>query len=153
VPQHSYALVVFRRTAPELEVLIGHMGGPFWARKDEGAWSFPKGLPEPVDADGLATARREFSEELGLEAPADGFVDLGEITQSGGKIVTAWAVEADLGLDDFSPGTFSMQWPPRSGRTQTFPEVDRVVWASIDEARRLLVTGQRELLTRLLTSV
>lgn len=147
--QHSYALVSYRRTDGGVEVLIGHMGGPFWARKDESAWSFPKGLPEPDDADGLATARREFTEELGIEAPIDGFIDLGDVKQSGGKTVTAWAVEADIDLSGFNPGTFEMEWPPRSGRVQEFPEIDRIAWVSFEGAARLLVKAQRDFLTRL----
>lgn len=147
--QHSYALVPFRRIDDRLEVLIGHMGGPFWARKDEGAWSFPKGLPESVDDDGLATARREFAEELGIEAPTEGFTELGDVKQSGGKVVTAWAVETDLDVMRFSPGTFELEWPPKSGRMQEFPEVDRIAWVSLDDATRLLVKAQREFLTRL----
>jgi len=153
VPQHSYALIPFRRKAGGIEVLIGHMGGPFWARKDVGAWSFPKGLPEATDSDGLAAACREFYEELGLEAPTDGFIELGDIKQSGGKVVTGWAVEADPNLAGFSPGAFSLEWPPQSGQIQDFPEIDRIAWASPDEAQRLLVTAQREFVLRLLQIV
>lgn len=149
VAQHSYALVPFHRVDGRLEVLIGHMGGPFWARKDEHAWSFPKGLPEPDDADGLATARREFAEELGIEAPTEGFTELGDVKQSGGKVVTAWAVETDLDVTRFIPGRFELEWPPKSGRIQEFPEVDRIVWVSLDDATRLLVKAQIAFLDRL----
>ena len=147
--QHSYALVPFRRVDGRLEVLIGHMGGPFWAHKDEHAWSFPKGLPESDDADGLATARREFAEELGIVAPTEGFTELGEVKQSGGKVVTAWAVETDLDITRFNPGTFELEWPPKSGRMQEFPEVDRIAWVRVDEAERLLVKAQCDFLLRL----
>lgn len=131
-----------------LEVLLAHMGGPFWARKDAGAWTIVKGLPDGEEAP-LDTARREFTEELGLPAPVSGFVDLGEVTQSGGKVVHAWAVRTDLDPAAIVPGTFEMQWPPRSGRIQTFPEIDRVRWMPPDEARTLLVTAQAALIDRL----
>lgn len=146
--KHSYGLLPFRRTADSFEVLIGHMGGPFWARKDERAWSIPKGLPESSESP-LNTARREFMEEIGVTAPTDGFRDLGEIQQSGGKRVTAWAVEIDIDIDDFSPGTFEMEWPPRSGTLQTFPEVDRIAWVDPDQARRQLVAAQTTFVDRL----
>jgi predicted NUDIX family NTP pyrophosphohydrolase len=124
------------------------MGGPFWQRKDEGAWSLPKG--EPLDGeDGVTTARREFEEELGLPLPHGPLQELGEIRQSGGKIVHAWALEGDLDPDTIRPGTFELEWPPRSGRTASFPEVDRVAWLAPEEASRLIVAGQRPFLTRL----
>lgn len=145
----SHALVPWRRRGDDVELLVAHMGGPFWARKDDGAWTFPKGLPEG-DESPLETARREFSEELGLPAPEAGFVEIGEVKQSGGKVVHAWAVETDLDPESVTPGTFEMEWPPRSGRTQEFPEVDRVAWVSPDVARRLLVTAQRAFVDRVL---
>jgi len=125
------------------------MGGPLWARRDERAWSIPKGEPEP-DEELLATARREFAEELGLPVPDAEPVPLGEVRQSGGKVVTAWAVRGDLDVTAVRPGTFSMQWPPRSGRTQEFPEVDRAAWFTPQVAREKLVAGQVPLLDRLL---
>lgn len=143
----SYGLVPFRRSPAGVEVLIGHLGGPFWTRKDVGAWSFPKGLPEGEEQP-LQTARREFAEELGVAAPDDGYLELGEVRQSS-KIVTAWAVELDLDPADVEPGTFELEWPPRSGRVQEFPEVDRVAWVDPDVARRLLVTAQRDFVDRL----
>ncbi|GGF35441.1 DNA mismatch repair protein MutT [Marmoricola endophyticus] len=152
MPAHSYGLVPWRRGADGVEVLVGHMGGPFWTRKDEHAWTFPKGLPEPGE-EPLATALREYAEELGVPAPDPDVADLvalGEARQSGGKRVTAWAVEVDLDPADVVPGTFEMEWPPRSGRTQSFPEVDRVEWVLPDRARTLLVKGQVGLLDRLL---
>jgi len=146
--QHTEAVVVFRRIAA-LEVLIGHMGGPFWTHRDEHAWSFPKGLPEPGDTDAFSTARREFAEELGFDAPAGDYVDLGEVQQAGGKTVRAWAVEADPDLQDFVPGHFAMPWPPRSGRMQSFPELDKVAWVGAVQARTLLVKAQSAFLDRL----
>ncbi len=124
------------------------MGGPFWAKKDAGGWSVPKGEYEP-DETPEAAARREFQEELGLPAPEGEYVPLGEVKQSGGKVVTVWAVEADLDPAQVVPGTFEMEWPPRSGRTQEFPEVDRVAWFGLAEAEEKLLKGQRPFLTRL----
>ena len=131
-----------------LEVLLGHMGGPFWARKDDGAWSIPKG-ELAAGEDPLAGARREFAEELG-HAPPDGHVlELGEIRQRGGKRVIAFAVEGDFDPDAIEPGTFELQWPPRSGRMQAFPEVDRVAWFDLAAARTKVIQGQLPLLARL----
>jgi predicted NUDIX family NTP pyrophosphohydrolase len=146
--KRSAGLVVFRRTGADLEVLLGHMGGPFWARRDAGAWSIPKGEIEPGE-DPLAAARREFVEELGIAPPTGTPTDLGEVRQAGGKVVTAWAVEGDLGPDAVTPGTFELEWPPRSGRVSTFPEVDRVAWFTLESAAERIVTGQRDLLERL----
>ncbi len=130
------------------EVLLGHMGGPFWAKKDAGGWSVPKGEYEP-DETPEAAARREFQEELGLPAPEGEYLALGELKQSGGKVVTVWAVEADLDPGRVVPGTFEMEWPPRSGRMQEFPEVDRVAWFGLAEAEEKLLKGQRPFLVRL----
>jgi len=124
------------------------MGGPFWAKKDAGGWSLPKGELDP-DETPEAAARREFTEELGLPAPVGDYLELGEVKQSGGKVVTAWAVEADLDPAAVVPGTFEMEWPPRSGRKQEFPEVDRVGWFTVEVAREKLVAGQRPFLDRL----
>ena len=145
----SAGLLLFReRDDGALEVLLGHMGGPFWARKDEGAWSIPKGELEPDEAP-LAAALREFAEELG-HAPPDGpVVELGEIRQKAGKRVIAFAVEGDFDPAQIVPGTFELQWPPRSGRTQTFPEVDRVAWFDLATAAAKIVRGQAALLERL----
>lgn len=137
----SAGLLVFRRRDGVIEVLIAHMGGPFWARKDAGAWSLPKGEHGPEE-DALAAARREFREELGLEPPDGPVVALGELRQSSGKRVAAWAVEGDLDPAAVRPGTFELEWPPRSGRTQRFPEVDRVAWVALGTAREKLVKGQ-----------
>jgi predicted NUDIX family NTP pyrophosphohydrolase len=145
--RRSAGILLFRRS-PGLEVLLAHMGGPFWQRKDAGAWTIPKG--EPLEGeDPLATAEREFGEELGLPVPAGPRLDLGEIRQSGGKVVRAWAVEGDLDPGDVRPGTFELEWPPRSGRMATFPEVDRAEWLSPDRASELILSGQRAFLPRL----
>ena len=149
MPRRSAGVLLWRRGASGVEVLIGHMGGPFWARKDDGAWSVPKGEHEPGE-DALAVARREFEEELGCPVPAAELVPLGEVRQSGGKVLTAWAAEGDLDADAVRSNTFSLEWPPRSGRMQEFPEIDRAAWVSVDVARTKLVKGQVPLLDRLL---
>ena len=146
--KRSAGLLVYRNAGGRLEVLLGHMGGPFWARKDATAWSVPKGEYDgdetPEDA-----ARREFLEELGSPPPEGVLVPLGEVKQSGGKVVTVWAVEGDFSPADLVPGTFTTEWPPRSGRLQEFPELDRVEWFDLPTAREKLVKGQRAFLDRL----
>ncbi|MEU2433620.1 NUDIX domain-containing protein [Streptomyces sp. NPDC007861] len=146
--KRSAGLLLFRSAGPGVEVLIGHMGGPFWAARDVGAWSIPKGEHDP-DEEPEAAARREFEEELGLPAPEGDRVPLGESRQPGGKLVTVWAVEGDLDPDRVAPGTFRMEWPPRSGVLRDFPEIDRVGWFSLERAAELLVPGQRIFLDRL----
>ncbi|HEY2057116.1 MAG TPA: NUDIX domain-containing protein [Amycolatopsis sp.] len=148
VAKRSAGLLLFRRHDAEVEVLLGHMGGPFWAKKDAASWSLPKGELEP-DEEPEAAARREFTEELGLPAPDGEYRPLGEVKQSGGKVVTAWAVEGDLDPAAVEPGTFEMEWPPRSGRRQEFPEMDRVEWFGLTAAREKLLKGQLPLLDRL----
>lgn len=138
---------MFRRGETGVEVLLGHMGGPFWAKKDEAGWSVPKGECEP-DEDELTAARREFTEELGLPVPAGELSELGSARQSG-KVVTLWALEADLDPADVVPGTFELEWPPKSGRKQEFPELDRVEWFDLATAGEKLVKGQRVFLERL----
>jgi predicted NUDIX family NTP pyrophosphohydrolase len=146
VPKKSAGLLLFRRR-DRLEVLLVHPGGPLWAKKDEGAWSIPKGEID-ADEDPLAAARREFEEELG--SPVDGeFVTLSPIRQASGKWVHAWALESDFDTTTFKPGTFSMEWPPKSGRREDFPEVDRVEWFTIDEAKQKINKGQIALLDQL----
>ncbi|MCK1821650.1 NUDIX domain-containing protein [Streptomyces sp. XM83C] len=147
-PARSAGLLLYRRTGEGLEVLLGHMGGPFFARRDAGAWTVPKG---EYDADEPAwdAARREFREELGLEPPDGRAVPLGEVRQKGGKVVTVWAVEGDLDPAAVVPGTFRMEWPPRSGRTREFPELDRVAWFGLERAREVIVTAQAAFLDRL----
>ncbi|HET6909956.1 MAG TPA: NUDIX domain-containing protein [Mycobacteriales bacterium] len=146
----SAGILLWRRRAGDVEVLIAHMGGPFWARKDEAAWSIPKGEHDETE-DPLAAALREWREELGVDLPLDhaALVSLGELRQPSGKRLTAWAGEGDLDPDAVVPGTFTLEWPPKSGRNVEFPEVDRVGWFDLDAARPLLVKGQRELLDRL----
>jgi predicted NUDIX family NTP pyrophosphohydrolase len=144
----SAGLILFRERDGELEVLLGHMGGPFWARKDAGAWSIPKGELDE-DEDPQAGALREFAEELGCAPPDGPLVELGEIRQKGGKRVIAFALQGDFDPADLQPGTFEMQWPPRSGRMQEFPELDRVAWMRLPEAIEKVVRGQVALLERL----
>jgi predicted NUDIX family NTP pyrophosphohydrolase len=144
----SAGILLYRRAADGIEVLLGHMGGPFWARKDAGAWSIPKG--EYADGEtAWDAARREFTEELGHPVPRGEPLPLGEIRQSGGKVVTAWALEGDLDADAITSNTFDLEWPPRSGRRQSFPEIDRAAWLSLAAARGLIVRAQAVLLDRL----
>jgi predicted NUDIX family NTP pyrophosphohydrolase len=128
--------------------MLVHPGGPFWQKKDEGAWSIPKGEYGPNE-EPLAAARREFEEEIGQPAPSGEPLDLGEIRQAGGKRVRAWAVEADVDVSDITSNTFELEWPPRSGRMQTFPEVDRAAWFDLETAQRKLLKGQLPLLEAL----
>jgi predicted NUDIX family NTP pyrophosphohydrolase len=126
------------------------MGGPFWARKDDGAWSIPKGEHGP-DEDPLAVAHREFQEELGSPVPAAELVPLGQVRGSG-KLLTVWAAEGDLDAASTTSNTFELEWPPRSGRVQEFPEIDRAAWFGVEEARAKLVKGQLPFLDRLLAA-
>lgn len=151
-PPRSAGLLVFRRTGGAVEVLIGHPGGPLWARRDDGAWSIPKGQYEPGETPEDA-ARREYGEELGLPAPAGECLDLGEARQKSGKIVTIWAVEGDVDPAVIVPGTFEMEWPPRSGRRGEFPEIDRVTWFGPQAAQVKLAAGQRVFVDRLLAAL
>jgi predicted NUDIX family NTP pyrophosphohydrolase len=146
--RRSAGLLLHRRAGDRLEVLLGHMGGPFFARRDAGAWTIPKGEYGP-DETAWEAARREFEEELGLPPPDGEAVPLGEVRQSGGKTVTAWAVEADVDPATIAPGTFRMEWPPRSGRIQEFPELDRVAWFRLERAREVIVKAQAAFLDRL----
>ena len=139
---------MYRRGAQGLEVLLVHPGGPFWARKDLGAWSIPKGEYSEGD-EPLATAIREFAEETGTH-PQGELRSLGNITQPGRKIVTAFALEGDFDPATLKSNTFDLEWPPKSGRKATFPEVDRAQWFSLEMAREKILSGQREFITRLL---
>lgn len=150
--RRSAGILVHRRTGGGVEVLLGHMGGPLWARRDEGAWTVPKGEVAAGEEDETA-ARREFVEELGLPVPDGPLLPLGEVRQSGGKTVVAWAVEGDLDPEQVVPGTFEMEWPPRSGRRQAFPELDRVAWVPVAEAGPRLVVAQRAFVDRLLEAL
>ena len=137
---------MYRRAAGVLQVLVVHPGGPFWVRRDAGAWSIPKGEYGP-DEDPEDAARREFSEELGMAAQGE-CQPLGEIRQKGGKIVTAFALEGDLDVDTITSSHFEIEWPPKSGKRQAFPEADRAAWFTLDEAREKILPGQLELLAR-----
>jgi predicted NUDIX family NTP pyrophosphohydrolase len=148
----SAGILLYRLPAGGPEVLLGHPGGPLWARRDAGAWSVPKGEYGP-DEDPLAAARREFTEELGLPVPAGEPLPLGSVKQSGGKVVTVWALPGDLDPDTVRPGVFAMEWPPRSGRTQEFAEVDRVGWFDLVLAREKLLRGQLPFLDRLVSAL
>ncbi len=143
----SAGVLVFRRRGG-LEILLAHPGGPFWAKKDAGAWTIPKGLVEP-GADLIATARREFAEETNLMLPEGEFVALAPVTQKSGKVVHAFAVEADLDLAKFASNMFEIAWPPKSGRRQPFPEIDRVAYFSVPDAMNKILTYQRPLLVEL----
>lgn len=147
----SAGLLPFRSAdGGEIEVLLGHMGGPFWARKDEAAWSIFKGEYVAGDEDPEAVARREFEEETGQPAPGGSWLDLGEVKQSGGKRVRAWAVLApELDPSAFVSNTFTTEWPPRSGRQQEFPEIDRAEWMPLEVAEQRLVKAQRGFLAPL----
>jgi predicted NUDIX family NTP pyrophosphohydrolase len=131
-----------------VEVLIGHMGGPFWARKDDGGWSIPKGEAGPGE-EPFDVARREFAEELGSPVPATDFLDLGELRVSSGKVLTVWAAEGDLDAEATVSNTFPLEWPPRSGQIQQVEEIDRAQWFPFDVARRKIRSGQLPFLDRL----
>jgi predicted NUDIX family NTP pyrophosphohydrolase len=151
MPKRSAGILMYRRPDAGLELLLVHPGGPFWARKDPGAWSIPKGeYSEGEDA--LEVAKREFEEETGAPVQGD-FLPLGEVIQPGRKIVTAWAIEGDFDPSDLKSNSFEMEWPPKSGRRQSFPEVDRAQWFSPAEAQRKILKGQSELITRLLEAI
>ncbi|KAA1249213.1 NUDIX domain-containing protein [Mycobacterium simiae] len=149
MPRRSAGLLVYRAPAGVVEVLLAHPGGPFWARRDGGAWSIPKG-EYTGDEDPWAAAQREFSEELGLPVPDGPRIELGRARQPGGKVVTAFAVRANLDLTDVRSNTFELEWPQGSGGVRKFPEVDRVGWFPVVQARDKLVTGQRAFLDRLM---
>jgi predicted NUDIX family NTP pyrophosphohydrolase len=142
---------MFRKAGTTLEVFLVHPGGPFWRNKDAGAWSIPKGEYNEGDYP-LEAAKREFREETGFSVEGD-FLPLGQVKQAGGKIVTAWAIEGQRSPDAIRSNTFSMEWPPKSGRQQEFPEVDRAAWFSVENAKERIFKGQLEFLNRLATQV
>ncbi|WP_072802746.1 NUDIX domain-containing protein [Rhodococcoides yunnanense] len=146
MPKQSAGLLPYRRRGGVVEVLIAHPGGPYWARKDDGAWSVVKG--EYIDEEPLDAAKREFREETGLDVVGDPFL-LNVITQKAGKVVTVFAVEADYDAESAVSNTFEMEWPPRSGKMQSFPEVDRIEWFSLDDARIKLLAAQSVLIDEL----
>ncbi len=143
----SAGILVFRRRNG-LEALLAHPGGPFWAKKDAGAWSIPKGLVEP-GGDLIETARREFAEETNLALPDGEMIALAPVTQKSGKVVHAWALEADLDLTEFASNTFEVEWPPKSGRRRAFPEIDRVAYFELPVATNKILSYQRPLLSEL----
>jgi predicted NUDIX family NTP pyrophosphohydrolase len=146
--RHSAGILLWRMGGGGVEVLLGHPGGPFFAKKDDGNWSVLKGEIEPGE-DPYAVARREFEEESGVAPPEGDPIALGEIRQRGGKLVTAWALEGDLDPATAVSNTFEIEWPPRSGTVASFPEIDRVEWFDLDTARRKIRSAQILLLDRL----
>ncbi len=149
MPKHSAGIVVYRKKGDSAEVLLVHPGGPFWAKKTgPGGWSIPKGEFEEGE-EPFEVAKREFQEEVGQPTPDGEFLELGDITQKGGKKVSAWAVEKDLGPVTPASNTFSLEWPPRSGRKQDFPEVDKAEWMDLVKAVQWVHPGQNDLIKRL----
>ena len=153
MPKKSAGVLMWKRVGGRLQVLLIHPGGPFWRNKDAGAWSLPKGEFDDTE-DALAAARRELAEELGpsaagaAEAGRDAFVALGDVKQKGGKVVTAFALQGDFDVSQLASNTFEIEWPPKSGKRQAFPEADRAAWFTLDEAREKIISGQLELLAR-----
>lgn len=152
----SAGILLFRRRGGGVEVLIAHPGGPLWASKDAGAWSIPKGEAdegESTDDDLFRVALREFAEETGHPAPYGEPLDLGTVRLKSGKVIHGWAIEGDLDPATASSTTFELEWPPRSGRRQTYPEVDRVAWSEPAEARKRLNPAQAAFVERLLQAI
>ena len=147
--KRSAGILLYRGRGEELNLLLVHPGGPFWAKKDEGAWSIPKGEYDEGE-DPLAVARREFEEELGSPAPPGDIIDLGELVQPSRKRITAFAVEGDFDANGLRSNLFELEWPPKSGTMRSFPEVDRAEWFMLDEARAKILSGQRPFIDRLL---
>ncbi|SFL67260.1 NUDIX domain-containing protein [Nitrosomonas communis] len=148
---HSAGIILYRFIESKLQVMLVHLGGPFWAKKDDGAWSIPKGIYEK-DEDPLAAAKREFREETGREV--DGmFIDLGEVKQPSRKIVHAWALKHDFDTSKIVSNLFRLEWPPKSGSIQQFPEADRAQWFEVQEAREKILRGQRTFLERLIVQL
>ncbi len=152
MPRLSSGLLLFRWRENSLEVLLVHMGGPFWRRRDSGAWSLPKGEHEPRE-DSLVAARREFAEELGLAPPNGAALDLGSLKQPSGKLIHGWALQADIDVSEIRSNTFELEWPRGSGELQPFPEVDRAGWFGLTAARERLIGGQLPFLDLLLARV
>jgi predicted NUDIX family NTP pyrophosphohydrolase len=147
MPQTSAGLLLFRHRPADVEVMLVHPGGPFWTKKDDGAWSVPKGLADEGE-DLLAAAKREFFEETGANAEGE-FLDLGPHKQPGGKTIVAWGCEGDFDPARLKSNMFTIEWPPRSGKTAEFPEVDKAGWFSIDEALKKATKGQRPIIAAL----
>ena len=146
--EHSAGILLYRGRGARLRVLLVHPGGPFWKNKDDGAWSIPKGLVEPGE-DPLVAARREFAEETGAPAPPGTAVDLGQVRLHSGKVVSAFAIEGDFDPDTLRSNTFQLHWPPHSGRTAAFPEVDRAQWFGLAEAAQKANAAQVAFVDRL----
>lgn len=151
MPKTSAGIVMYRRVGDAIEILLVHPGGPFWAKKDAGSWSIPKGEYEP-DEDPLTAARREFKEETGVDVEGD-CIPLTPIKQKGGKTVYAWAIEGSIDAGAIHSNTFAMEWPPRSGRQAEFPEVDRAGWFKLNEAREKLIPAQVRFIDELCSRV
>src|SRR5262249_25231542 len=151
MPQRSAGILMYRRKRGAIEVLLVHPGGPFWQKKDEGAWTIPKGLYESGE-DALAAAQREFAEETGC-APTGDFISLGEFRQSKAKTVSVWAIEGEFDVSTLRSNHFALEWPPRSGRQQEFPEVDRAGWFSFAAARKKILHGQAPILDALFARI
>jgi predicted NUDIX family NTP pyrophosphohydrolase len=150
--KRSAGILLYRGSGPALEILLVHPGGPFWAKKDTGAWSIPKGEYE-TNEDLLAVAKREFTEETGGIRPQAGYIDLGELAQPSRKVITAFAVEGDFDPAALKSNLFELEWPPKSGSQQSFPEIDRAGWFAAQEARVKILPGQAPFIDRLLTAI
>jgi len=149
MPKHSAGILLYRRSQAQLQVLLVHPGGPFWAHKDHAAWSIPKGEFDDEIEDGLSAAKREFNEELGLDPPAADFSPLEVVRYASGKHIHCWACEADLDVASIESNQFEIEWPPKSGRMQSFPEVDRAEWFELSVAMEKIHKGLRLLLEQL----
>lgn len=149
MPRIAAGLLMYRQCDGTLEVLLAHPGGPYFVKKDNGAWTVPKGEPDAGEEDLLATAKREFQEETGIEPAADRYLPLGSIKQKGGKVVHAWAMEGDCDPGECCSNLFQMEWPPKSGQLQEFPEMDRAEWFTLAAARLKIKASQVPLLERL----
>lgn len=146
--KQSTGILVYRKAGPTIQVLIVHPGGPFWAKKDKGAWSIPKG--EHDEGEPFDTAKREFREELGHDVPAGEYLELGTVKNKSGKVIHGWAVEGDVDVSAIKSNTFDMEWPPRSGQQQTFVEVDKAGWFTPDKAMAKLNPAQTDFVERLM---
>ncbi len=155
MPKYSAGILPYRFSeSHQLEVLLVHPGGPYWASKDDGAWSIAKGEYEPArESDPLVVARREFTEELGKPVPQGKLLDLGKLKQPSGKRIVAWALACEIDVSEIASNSFDMEWPPNSGRTHSFPEVDRAAWFPVDRARSKMLSGQVPFLDRLLAQL
>lgn len=151
MPKLSAGILLHRNAGEQVEVLLGHPGGPFWARRDAGAWTVPKGEYDPGE-DPWQAARREFAEELGTPVPDGPVLALGQVRQPAGKLLTVFAVRADLDVAGFHSNTFTLEWPKGSGRLREFPELDRVAWLTPADARLKILVGQRVFLDRLVAA-